>query len=99
MKRYYFMVHFLPKKANLALLTGRCISIMHGFILKYDIQGVGVSLPAWSDLSIGNVIAFVHSDKKVLQMLKEQSYFEDMLNSGFFELTSVIAVPDNCEEV
>jgi CRISPR-associated endonuclease Csy4 len=99
MKRYYFMVHFLPQEANLALLTGRCISIMHGFILKHDIQGVGVSLPAWSDLSIGNVIAFVHSDKKVLQMLKEQSYFEDMQNCGFFELTSVTAVPDNCEEV
>ncbi|TEW46140.1 type I-F CRISPR-associated endoribonuclease Cas6/Csy4 [Psychromonas algicola] len=99
MKRYYFMIHFLPKEANLALLTGRCISIMHGFILKRDIQGVGVTLPAWSDLSIGNVIAFVHSDKKVLQMLKEQSYFEDMQNCGFFELTSVTAVPDNCEEV
>ena len=99
MKRYYFMIHFLPKEANLALLTGRCISIMHGFILKRDIQGVGVSFPAWSNLSIGNIIAFVHSDKKVLQMLKEQSYFEDMQSCGFFEITSVTAVPDNCEEV
>ena len=59
MQRYYFMVRFLPQEANLALLMGRCISVMHGYICKHEIKGLGVTFPAWSDASIGNIIAFV----------------------------------------
>ncbi len=99
MQRYYFTVHLLPKQANLALLTGRCISIMHGFILKHNIEGVGVTFPAWSDSSIGNVIAFVYTDKEILNSLKEQAYFIDMQDCGFFKLCQVLAVPDSCQEV
>lgn len=99
MTRCYFMVSFLPKEANLVLLTGRCISIMHGFICKRNIQGMGVSLPAWSDTSIGNVIAFIHSDEAVLNTLKEQMYFQDMQDDGFFKLSKVSLVPDNCGEI
>ncbi|WP_299572741.1 type I-F CRISPR-associated endoribonuclease Cas6/Csy4 [uncultured Shewanella sp.] len=98
-QRFYFTVRFLPKEANIALLIGRCISIMHGFICKRDIHGVGVSLPAWSDASIGNVIAFVHVDKTVLNALKQQSYFQDMQECGFFEVSVVEFVPDGCNEV
>jgi len=99
MKRYYFMVRFLPEQANLALLTGRCISVMHGFICKRDIQGLGVSFPAWSDTSIGNMIAFVHTDIGVLNELRLQGYFQDMQECGFFSIGPVEAVPDNCGEV
>lgn len=99
MKRYYFMVRFLPEQANLALLTGRCISVMHGFICKREIQGLGVSFPAWSDASIGHVIAFVHEDKGVLNELKLQGYFQDMQECGFFSVGDVGAVPDDCNEV
>ena len=99
MQRYYFSVHFLPKQANLALLTGRCISIMHGFILKQNIEGMGVTFPAWSDSSIGNVIAFIHTDKEVLNSLKERAYFVDMKGCGFFKLSQVLAVPERCQEV
>ncbi|WP_028764245.1 type I-F CRISPR-associated endoribonuclease Cas6/Csy4 [Shewanella colwelliana] len=99
MQRYYFMVRFLPEKANLALLTGRCISIMHGFICKHEIKGLGVSFPAWSDTSIGHVIAFVHKDKGVLSELKQQGYFQDMQECGFFSVGDVGAVPDDCNEV
>ena len=99
MQRYYFMVRFLPKEANLALLTGRCISIMHGFICKHEIQGLGVSFPAWSDASIGNMIAFVHTDIGVLNELSQQGYFQDMQECGFFKVSDVDAVPDGCAEV
>jgi CRISPR-associated endonuclease Csy4 len=99
MKRHYFMVSFLPKEANLPLLTGRCISIMHGFTCKHNIQGVGVSLPAWSDTSIGNKIAFIHNDESVLNHLKQQGYFQDMKECGFFKLSQVSIVPDDCVEV
>ncbi|NMM42666.1 type I-F CRISPR-associated endoribonuclease Cas6/Csy4 [Pseudoalteromonas arctica] len=99
MQRYYFSVHFLPKQANLALLTGRCISIMHGFILKHNIERMGVTFPNWSDSSIGNVIAFVHPDKGILNTFIEQAYFVDMQDCGFFKLSQVLAVPENCQEI
>jgi len=99
MQRYYFTVHFLPKQANLALLTGRCISIMHGFILKHYIEGMGVTFPAWSDSSIGNEIAFVYTDKEILNTLKDQAYFVDMQDCGFFKVSQVLVVPDSCKEL
>ncbi|MGO3442297.1 MAG: type I-F CRISPR-associated endoribonuclease Cas6/Csy4 [Pseudoalteromonas distincta] len=99
MQRYYFIVQFLPKQANLALLTGRCISIMHGFILKHNIEGMGVTFPAWSDSSIGNVIAFVHKDMEILNSLKEQAYFVDMQDCGFFKISQILAVPESCKEI
>ncbi|MEZ9819885.1 type I-F CRISPR-associated endoribonuclease Cas6/Csy4 [Shewanella sp. 10N.286.45.A1] len=99
MKRYYLMVRFLPEQANLALLTGRCISIMHGFICKHEIEGLGVSFPAWSDASIGNMMAFVHTDIGVLNKLRLQGYFQDMQECGFFSVGNVEAVPDGCTEV
>ncbi len=99
MKRYYLMVRFLPEQANLALLTGRCISIMHDFICKRKIEGLGVSFPAWSDVSIGNMIAFVHTDIAVLNELRLQGYFQDMQEYGAFNIGDVEAVPDDCVEV
>lgn len=99
MKRYYFMVTFIPKEANLELLMGRCVSIMHDYICKYGIQGMGVSLPTWSDSSIGNVIAFIHTDVSILNKFSKKNYFKDMNEVGFFKLSDVNPVPDNCGEV
>ena len=99
MKRYYFMVTFLPKEANLILLMGRCVNVMHDYISKYAIQGMGVSLPVWSDSSIGNIITFIHTDASILNKLSENEYFQDMKEFGFFKLSDVIPVPDNCGEV
>lgn len=99
MQRYYFFVEFLPKEANLALLTGRCISVMHGFICKHSIQGLGVSFPSWTEQSIGASVAFIHPDAMTLNGLKKQPYFQDMENIGFFKLSDVSEVPDTCKEV
>jgi len=93
------MVRFLPREANLALLMGRCISVMHGYICKHEIKGLGVTFPAWSDASIGNVITFVHSEKAVLSELKQQSYFQYMKECGFFSLGNIEVVPSDCAEV
>jgi CRISPR-associated endonuclease Csy4 len=93
------MIRFLPKEANLELLTGRCISVLHGYVSKHDIEGLGVSFPAWSDSSIGNAVAFVHSDTKILNELKKQSYFQDMQECSFFEISPVEIVPNDCREV
>jgi CRISPR-associated endonuclease Csy4 len=99
MKRYYLMVTFIPKEANLELLMGRCVSIMHDYICKYAIQGMGISLPTWSNDSIGNVIAFIHTDASILNKLSKNNYFQDMNEVGFFKLSDVNPVPDNCGEV
>lgn len=99
MTRYYFAVRFIPKDANLALLMGRCISVMHGFICKRNISGLGITFPAWSETSIGNVIAFVHADAAILEDLKQQPYFNDMAEYGFFSITNVTEVPLDCAEV
>ena len=93
------MVEFLPKEADLGLLIGRCVSIMHGYICKHNIDGLGISLPAWTDASIGNVIAFIHTDVNALASLSQQAYFKDMQDCGIFKLTEVTNVPGNCGEV
>jgi CRISPR-associated endonuclease Csy4 len=93
------MVYFVPEEANSALLMGRCISIMHGYISRHNIKGIGVTLPAWSDSSIGNVIAFTHRDGNVLSDLRQQAYFQDMQECGFFKLGQVSDVPNDCLEV
>ena len=98
MIRYFFMVR-LPKDANLALVCGRCISIMHGFVCRHGINGLGVSFPAWSDVSIGNFIAFVHSDTHILKELQCQHYFQHMKNEGLFLISHVEPVPIDCDEV
>lgn len=99
MIRYYFTVRFLPESANVNLLVGRCLFIMHGYICKQNIQGIGISFPHWSDESIGNVIAFFYSDKDELNMLSQQRFFNDMKECGFFSISSIEQVPDDCPEV
>lgn len=99
MQRFYFAVRFIPKEANLALLMGRCISVMHSFICNREISGLGVTFPAWSDSSIGDVIAFVHTDSAILDGLKQQSYFQEMAAFGFFCVSGVASVPLDCTEV
>ncbi|MFT5760130.1 MAG: CRISPR-associated endonuclease Csy4 [Alteromonadaceae bacterium] len=99
MKRYFFAVRFLPESANVNLLIGRCLFIMHGYICKKNIQGIGVSFPHWNEESIGNVIAFFYSDKDALNVLSQQRFFNDMKECGFFSISSIEQVPDDCPEV
>lgn len=99
MTRYYFMIRFLPKEANFSLLCGRCISVMHGYVSQHNLQGVGVSFPAWTNSSIGHVIAFVHSDMSILDKLKQHAYFQEMQEYGVFEISCVQLVPSDCPEV
>lgn len=99
MTRYYFTVRFLPESANVNLLVGRCLFIMHGYICKQNIQGIGISFPHWSDESIGNVIAFFYYDKAALNTLSQQRFFIDMKECGFFSISSIEQVPVDCPEV
>lgn len=97
--RYYFMIRYLPNDADYALLAGRCISTLHGFKIGHQRDQIGITFPSWSASSIGNTIAFVSQSESILQLLKNTSYFQQMVQYGLFEVGEINIVPKNSEEV
>ena len=100
-KRYYFCIRYTPVQADYELLAGRCISQMHLFMVnnRQVMNKIGVSFPDWSDVTVGQTIAFVADDKEVMVGLSFQPYFSLMVNEGLFEISSVCEVPDSAIEV
>ncbi|WP_028469423.1 type I-F CRISPR-associated endoribonuclease Cas6/Csy4 [Neptunomonas japonica] len=99
MKRYFFCVKYLLDESDPQLLAGRCVTILHGYMLRHSISNIGVSFPQWSYESLGLSIAFVGDDLAHLRTLRAQSYFQMMSDEGFFAITEVMQVPDNLQEV
>lgn len=99
MAQYCFVVKYLPKEANVNVLAGKCLSILHGFVARHNVQGLGVTFPDWSDSSIGSTIAFVHEDSSLLAQFAQQHYFIDMSDFGFFAVSGIIKVPEKCIQV
>ncbi|MDE1325907.1 type I-F CRISPR-associated endoribonuclease Cas6/Csy4 [Vibrio aestuarianus] len=100
-KRYYFLIRYIPAQADHELLAGRCISQMHLFMVnnRQAMNRVGVSFPDWNESTVGQTIAFVAEDKEMMIGLSFQPYFSLMANEGLFEITSVYEVPDTAAEV
>ena len=100
-KRYYFCIRYTPVQADYELLAGRCISQMHLFMVnnRQTINKIGVSFPDWSDVTVGQTIAFVAEDKEVMIGLSFQPYFSLMVNEGLFEISSVCEVRETAVEV
>lgn len=100
-KRYYFLIRYIPAQADHDLLAGRCISQMHLFMVnnRQAMNRVGVSFPDWNESTVGQTIAFVAEDKEMMIGLSFQPYFSLMVNEGLFEISSVSEVPDNALEV
>ncbi|MCT4351248.1 type I-F CRISPR-associated endoribonuclease Cas6/Csy4 [Vibrio sp. NC2] len=100
-KRYYLLIRYMPEQADHELLTGRCISQMHLFMAnnRQAMNRIGVSFPDWSDVTVGQTIAFVAEDKDMMVGLSFQPYFSVMVNEGLFEISSVCEVPDTAAEV
>ncbi|ELE1962306.1 type I-F CRISPR-associated endoribonuclease Cas6/Csy4 [Vibrio vulnificus] len=100
-KRYYFLIRYIPAQADHELLAGRCISQMHLFMVnnRQAMNRVGVSFPDWNESTVGQTIAFVSEDKEMMIGLSFQPYFSLMVNEGLFEISSVSEVPDNAIEV
>ncbi|MCH1924164.1 type I-F CRISPR-associated endoribonuclease Cas6/Csy4 [Shewanella sp. C32] len=99
MTQYCFIVKYLPKEANVNVLAGKCLSILHGFVARHNVQGLGVTFPDWSDSSIGSTIAFVHADSALLAQFSQQRYFTDMRDFGFFSVGEINRVPEQCAQV
>ncbi|KLE25854.1 type I-F CRISPR-associated endoribonuclease Cas6/Csy4 [Vibrio diabolicus] len=100
-KRYYFCIRYTPVQADYELLAGRCISQMHLFMVnnRQAMNKIGVSFPDWSDVTVGQTIAFVADDKEMMVGLSFQPYFSLMVNEGLFEISSVCEVLDTAIEV
>lgn len=101
--RYYFSIRFIPENADNELLTGRCISNMHGFLShernRSFKNSVGVCFPRWSEKTVGNEIAFVSPHESILTGLSYQPYFSMMVNEGLFDISDIKFVPDDVDEV
>lgn len=99
MKRYYFVISFLPDYCDVGLLAGRCISILHGFLSRQHRNDIGVCFPKWNEKSIGKQIAFICKDKGVLKALRQQNYFEMMAHDKLFEISVIKTVSTDVPEV
>ncbi|WP_338884782.1 type I-F CRISPR-associated endoribonuclease Cas6/Csy4 [Aeromonas hydrophila] len=98
-KRFFFVVRYLPSRADSALLAGRCISQLHGYLLRNSHVQIGVSFPDWSDTQLGSYIGFVSTEKDHLAHFRQRAYFQIMQEDGLFSLTTTLEVPIGCAEV
>ncbi|QIZ75763.1 type I-F CRISPR-associated endoribonuclease Cas6/Csy4 [Ferrimonas lipolytica] len=98
-QRYFFAIRYVAKRADFALLAGRCISVLHGFLSRHQLTGIGVNFPDWTESSLGQTIAFVGKDVGFLGQLRKQSYFEMMERDQLFERSKLKPVPQGCREI
>lgn len=98
-KSYFFAIRYLPADVDCGLLAGRCISTLHGFGYAHPVAQIGVAFPEWSDTGFGRSIAFVSTNKSILEQFRERSYFQLMQADNLFVLSSVLEVPDDCQNV
>ncbi len=100
MSRYYFSVNYLPVDADFGLLSGRCITALHYFMINNHPFDMGVSFPKWSDLSLGDTIDFFCEDKDKLDNFKSNKYFSMMADQRLFAIgDTALAEDGEYEEV
>ncbi|MDD1794332.1 type I-F CRISPR-associated endoribonuclease Cas6/Csy4 [Enterovibrio sp. ZSDZ42] len=99
MKRYYFVINYVPEHANQELLAGRCISTLHDFLNFHHISGIGVGFPSWTQQSLGKQILFCSSNQQRLSQLHQSQYFLMMAEQGLFVINDVEPVPADTAEV
>lgn len=85
MKLYCISIVYLPHECDQALLAGRCIKVLHGFMSRNEHFNIAVSFPRWSEREIGRQIDFVSPDYDLLKLLLEQPYYQMMIDNGLFE--------------
>lgn len=75
MKRYYFSINYLPADADFGLLSGRCITALHYFVINNHPFDMGVSFPRWSCQSLGGAIDFFVKIRKNWLYFREINTF------------------------
>lgn len=89
---YGVVVTYLPKSCDHALLAGRCIKVLHGFMGRHNLSNIAVSFPRWSQSSVGNQLMFVSPLKGQLNTLIQQPYFQMMSENGLLEIGDQIVL-------
>lgn len=84
MKLYCISITYLPHNCDQALLAGRCIKVLHGFMSRNEQFNIAVSFPRWSEREIGRQIDLVSPDSDLLKLLLKQPYFQMMIENGLF---------------
>ncbi len=98
MNRYYFAIRYIPANVSQEILAGRCIKTLHTIFTATG-KHIGVCFPEWTIESLGNSIAFVSPNQTDLKKLKEQPYFNMMVENYIFEISEILPVPISCSEV
>lgn len=93
MKLYQTTITYLPEQCDHALLAGRCIKVLHGFMSRNGQFNIAVSFPHWSEKTLGDQLDFVAPDSNLLESLVKQPYFQMMIDNGLFEVSDVEEVP------
>ena len=97
--RHYFLIQYLPARCDESLLAANCISQLHGFLRRHELNNVGVAFPLWSDTSIGKSISFISENPNILNSVGNNKYFMEMQQQNYFAISSVNVVPDGLQEV
>ncbi|SDL61425.1 CRISPR-associated endonuclease Csy4 [Modicisalibacter muralis] len=92
MPRYYFSVRYLSSNADMRLLSGRCITALHYYLINNKPYDIGVSFPLWTDKTLGREIDFVCEGLDKLQKLRNCDYFSMMIREGLFAVSDVDVV-------
>jgi len=95
LKLYDVSITYLPANGDKALLAGRCIKVLHGFMSRNEKFNIAVSFPRWNQKDIGRQIAFVSPDSDLLGRLLEQKYFQMMIENGLFEVSSITELEES----
>ena len=98
-ERYYLSIKFLPKNSDNSLICGRCISVLHGFLCRNNLNNIGVTFPLWQQDDIGSCIAFVSNNKSVLSALQAQDIFQFMHQHQIIDMSDICDVPKNIKDV
>jgi CRISPR-associated endonuclease Csy4 len=98
LRLYSISITYLPHNCDQALLAGRCIKVLHGFMSRIEQFNIAVSFPKWSEREIGSQIDFVSPDPGLLKLLFEQPYYQMMIENGLFEASAIfeLAGSDKC---
>jgi CRISPR-associated endonuclease Csy4 len=89
---YGVVVTYLPKSCDHALLAGRCIKVLHGFMSRHSISNIAVSFPKWSQTSVGKQLMFISPLVDQLNTLIQQPYYQMMSENGLFEISDLMAL-------
>ncbi|MCF7361753.1 type I-F CRISPR-associated endoribonuclease Cas6/Csy4 [Vibrio sp. A1-b2] len=96
MELYYRTITFLPEYRNNEAIAAKCLKELHSFNYEYKTRSIGVSFPLWNQETVGQKITFVSTNKMELDFLLSRRYFTQMIKLGYFSISFVQIVPDDC---